>query len=95
MSVAPVTTDVSVGSGKPPEIMLVNKDHAPFWVIMIWVTCAGTGAMVMSGPKMVPRAMSEYMVLLQLRSVVISMACVSTGGHWNHAVLNKPCLSLG
>lgn len=61
---------------------------------MVWVACTGTGAVVMSGPELVPRAMSEYMVLLQLRSVVISMACVSTGGHWKHAVLNQPCLSL-
>ena len=52
-----------------------------------------TGTVVQFRPKLLPRAsISGSMVLLQLGSVMVPIAYVSTGGHWNHAVLSWPLL---
>lgn len=45
-------------------------------------------------PKLQSWATSGAMVLLQLGSVMVSTTCVSTRGHWNHAVMSQPCPSL-
>lgn len=55
-------------SSQSPETMLVSDSHAVTVSILIWVTCAATGAMVTSGSKLLQRAMSESMVLVQLIS---------------------------
>lgn len=64
--------------------------RAAIWVILIWVASAASRTMVMSKPELLPRVMSESIVLLQLGSVMISVAQVGTGVHWNLAVLSQP-----
>lgn len=63
-----------LGSGQYPEIMLVSKSHAPTRTMLISVLCTVIAALVTSGPE-------------QLRSVLISVAHVTTGGHRNHVCL--------
>lgn len=46
------------------------------------------GTMETSGLNLLPRAMCEPMVLLQLESMLTSVACVITVGHRNHAWWN-------
>lgn len=40
---------------------------------------AATGAMVASGPELLPRSMSGSVVLLESGSMMMAMACVATG----------------
>lgn len=49
---------------------------------------------VTSGPKLLLRALSGSMVLLQLGSMLMSMTHITTEAHVNH-VLNCPSLTLG
>lgn len=55
-------------------------------------TCAATRAIMMSRPKLQPKTMFESIVLLQLGSVLVSMACATTRAHRNHlkAMLSEP-----
>lgn len=64
--------------------MLVSKGHAANRAILNWVLYAATTAMVTSRLEPLQRAMSDFMVPLQLESVMMSTACVSIGGHRNH-----------
>lgn len=48
---------------------------------LVLVACLPPGAKVTSRPGMLPRAMSGFMVLLRLGSVLLSMASVTTEGH--------------
>ena len=57
-----------------------KKSLLKFPMSLVWVYCAATRAMVISGPKLLQRAMSRSMALIQLGSVMMSMAIVSTGG---------------
>lgn len=76
-----------------PESILVSQVHAAAArVILIWMTCAVTGAMVASGPELLLRTICGIMILLQLWSVMMPIACVNTEGHWNHVVLSQPAL---
>lgn len=52
----------------PPEAMLMSEGHAD------------TGDMAKFGPMLPPRAMFESMVLLQLGSLLVSMAHVTNKG---------------
>lgn len=72
---------------------MVPEGHAVTGVILIWVACATTRAIVMSRPELLPRVMFGS-VVLQLGSVMMSTVLVSTKGHWQHAVLSKPHSSL-
>lgn len=59
-SMAPITTknhEVALGSGQPPKTIMVFKGHATTGIILIWVACPSTGDMVMTEPKLLPRAM--------------------------------------
>lgn len=51
-------------SDELPETMLMSEDHSATGVMLIWVVPAATGAMVMSGPKLLARAMFWPIVLL-------------------------------
>lgn len=74
-----------LGSGQIPETMLVFKGLAVTEAIRIWETCAAADrAIVMFRPELLPRIMSGSIFLLQLRSMLMSMACVATEGHRNH-----------
>lgn len=44
--------------------------------ILIWVACASTRVMMTSRPVLLPRATYASVVLIQLRSVLMFMACV-------------------
>lgn len=46
--------------------------------ILFWVACPAPGAMLTSRPMVLLRAMSLLVVLLQLRFVMMSIACVTT-----------------
>lgn len=59
--------------------MLVIEGHAATMSMLIWVTCTAIVVMVKSRPRMLLRAMSGFMVLMQLASVLIPMAHVTTG----------------
>ena len=48
------------------------------------MACAAPAAMVMSRVELLLRAMSGAIVLLQLESVMMPMACVGTEVHRNH-----------
>lgn len=52
--------------------------------ILIWIGNAATGAMVISGPELLLRAMSGFTFLLQLVSVMMSMVHITIGGHRKH-----------
>ena len=49
------------------------------------MACTAIGAMVMSQVKLQQKAMSASVVLLQLQSMLMSVACVTTEGNNNHA----------
>lgn len=70
--------------------MLVPGGHVASGAVLIWVACADTGALVASEPELLLGSMSGSVVLQRLGSVVMSMVHVSTGGHWNNAVLRQP-----
>ena len=59
--------------------MLVTEDHASTRAILIWTAGSAPGAMVTSRHKLLLRAMSGSVVLLQLGSVVLSMAVLALG----------------
>ena len=59
--------------------------HAAVGAILIWVAWSASRAMITSGPELLLRAMSGSMVLLQLGSVLMFMARVTTRGHRSHA----------
>lgn len=42
-----------------------------------------------SGTKQLPRAVSGFLVSLQLGSVLISVACVTSGGHRNRVMKSE------
>ena len=63
--------------------MLVSDGLAAAWTILAWMISMTTGHMVISGPKMLLRAMYESMVLLQLGSVLMFVAW-GEGDHRNH-----------
>ena len=65
---------------KPPKTMLMFESFAVSGAILVWVTCAAIGAMVTSGPELLLRAISRFMYLLQLGSVMMSMVHVATVG---------------
>lgn len=65
--------------------MLVAKGLAATGAILVSVVCAASGTMAIAKPKVLWRAMSESVFLLQLGAVMMSMAHVTTGGHRNHA----------
>lgn len=83
-----------LGSGQPSETMLVSLGYSASGVILVWVACAATVAMVMSKPKLHPRVMSGSMILLQLGSVLTSIAQDNTGTTVlkPRANLSQPCL---
>lgn len=60
------------------------ESHVDPRAILIWVGNAATGAMVISGPELLPRAMSGFTFLLQLGSVMMSMVYITIGGHRKH-----------
>lgn len=65
--------------------MLVFKSLAVTGALRIRETCdAATRAIEMFRPELLPRTMSGSIFLLQLRSMLMSVACVATGGHRNH-----------
>lgn len=84
-----------LGSGQPSETVLVSLGYSATGVILVWVACAATVAMVMSKPKLHPRVMSGSMILLQLGSVLTSVAHNTTGTTVlkPRANLSQPCLS--
>lgn len=53
--------------------MLGSKDLAITGAIQLWVSCAATGAMVISRSDLLPRVMSESVFLQQLRFMLMSM----------------------
>lgn len=59
--------------------MLVSLSYSATGVILVWVACAATVAMLMPKPKLHPRVMSGSMILLQLGSVLTSVAQDTTG----------------
>lgn len=64
------------------------EDHAAAGVILIQVAYVATRAMMTSRSQLLLTAMSESMVLLQLGSVMMSIAHVSMGGTMKPL---KPC----
>lgn len=60
--------------------MVVFETHAATGALLIWVIRAATGVMVIPRTELLPRAMSKFMVLLQLGSILMPVAHVSTGG---------------
>lgn len=75
MSVAPGTIEGHA------ETMLVTRDHAAARATLMWVVYAATRAMLASRHKLLPRAISGSMILLQLGLVWIFTACVTAGVH--------------
>lgn len=70
VSMAPVTTK---GPGQSPKSMLVPEGYAATGAVWTWVACVPIAPWyVWIGLK--PMAMSGSMVLLQLGSVMVSMA---------------------
>lgn len=57
--------------------MLMPEDHA------------GARVMMSSGLTLLPKVMCGSKILPQLGSMMMPLACVSTGSHWNHAVLSQ------
>lgn len=55
------------------------------------VLCLLSGAMVMSGPGLLPRFMSGSMTLLQPPSVLMSVVSVTTEGQEDRAAESWPC----
>ena len=64
--------------------MLVSESGAATRTILIWVTYAATEAVVTSRPDLLQTAISGLVFLLQLGSVLMSMAQVTTRGQKNH-----------
>lgn len=81
---APITTkghEDAWGLSRPwPGAMVVPKGHT------------ASRAMVTSRPELLPRAMPVSMVLLQLRSVLRSVACITTRVHMNHVCWNPKAM---
>lgn len=55
----------------------MSEGHAATRAVLMQVACATTRAMVMSGTELLLRAMYGPMILLQLGSVMMSVACVT------------------
>lgn len=55
------------------------------------VACLLSGAMVMSGPGLLPRPMSGSMALLQPLSVLVSVVSVTTESQEERAAESWPC----
>lgn len=72
------------GSGPPPEDMLDSGNHTAAGTMPIWEACATLGVMVTSGPKLLLMAMTGSMVLLQMGSVMMSIAHINTEAHLNY-----------
>lgn len=68
----------------------MSKDHAAARMIMILVTCIDTSAMVTSEPKLLLKAMSRSVVLLQWGFVMMSMAHVSIGSLESRCAKSDP-----
>lgn len=73
------------GSGLQPVVILVSADCVAAAAMLVWVACAATEALMLSSHRLLPRAMSGSMTKLQLRSVLMSEARVTSGSHRNHA----------
>lgn len=58
--------------------MLLPEDLVAVWIMQIWVAFAAPWFMVTSGPKLLVMTMSGSVVLQQLWSVLMSVACVTT-----------------
>lgn len=56
--------------------------------------CAATRTIVDSRSELLLRALSGFMILLQLESVMMPIACVGRRGIEKCAVLSQPCPSL-
>lgn len=75
LSMAPLITDGCVdawGLVNHLSLMLVSRSHAAPGAILIWVTCTVTGAMVMTGPKLLQRYLGQW---LHCSWSMMCMAC--------------------
>lgn len=68
--------------------MLVSEGHAGTRTILNRMAYADIRVLVMFRSELLLRPMSGSVALLQLGSVRMSVAHVSTGGHQKHAVLS-------
>lgn len=88
------------GSGQPSETMLVSTGHTATGTVLIWAVCTATGAIVAYRPDWRLKALSGFMVLLQLGFVLVSMVLFDTSDCRKHAcwnlrsMLSRPCPSL-
>lgn len=73
------------GSDESPETLSVSEGHAATKAILICVAGASTKAMVTYRSELLLRTTSGFMVLLQLRSVLMFMDHRTTRRHGMHA----------
>lgn len=76
------------GYGQPSGTMLVSSGHTAAGAILTWVACTATGAIVTSKPELLLKAISGFMFLLQLGSVLVSLDLVTTSNCRKHACWN-------
>ena len=70
-------------------VLLLSRSYATTRVMLICVAWLSSGARVSSRPKLLPRALSGSVVLLQLESVLIVATPVSSLGHGNYSVMKS------
>lgn len=66
------------------DVMLVSEGLAAVEAILICVNSVAIRAMMISGPELLPRAISGSIFLLHLGSMLMSKAVITIGDHRNH-----------
>ena len=70
-------------------VLLVSGSYATTRAMLICVAWLSPRARMSSRPKLLPRAMSGSVVLLQLGSVLMVVTPVSSLGHGNYSVMES------
>lgn len=73
------------GSDQPSENKLVSMGHTATGAILVWAACTATGARVTFRLDLRLKAISGFMILLQLGFVLVSMVLVDTSDCRKHA----------